>query len=115
MGDATLIMRRSASIEYDNGQIISIRMDLFSISSRTGPDAFRFSWIAFDLLDPDRRVLFDNHPPKGAHFHKDGKELSFDWKGVDHALELFIDLVTQEFGSHPDLADLIENEGEDRL
>jgi hypothetical protein len=111
MGDATLIMRRSASIEYENGQIVSIRMDLFAIKG--GAEGFRFSWIAFDLEDPDRQVLFDNHPPKGPHFHKRGQETSFTWNGVSHALAMFVDLVRLEFGDHADLADLLEYEGED--
>ena len=106
MGDATLIMRRSASIEYENGQIVSIRMDLFAIEG--GANGFRLSWIAFDLLDPERRVLFDDHPPKGPHFHRRGQETSFEWNGVPHALKLFVDLVRLEFGDHPDLADLLE-------
>ena len=111
MGDATLIMRRSASIEYENGQIVSIRMDLFAIEG--GANGFRFSWIAFDLFEPDRRVLFDNHPPKGPHFHRQGQETSFEWNGVPHALKLFVDLVRIEFGDHPDLTDFLEYEGED--
>jgi hypothetical protein len=114
MGDATLIMRRSASIEYENGRIVSIRMDLFAIEgSTTGADGFRFSWIAFDLEEPDRSVLFDNHPPKGPHFHKHGKETSFEWNGVPHALRMFVNLVRLEFGDHPDLVDLLKYEGDD--
>lgn len=107
-------MRRSASIEYENGQIVSIRMDLFSIEgSSSSANGFRFSWIAFDLEEPDRKVLFDNHLPKGPHFHNRGQETSFEWKGVPDALRLFVDLVQLEFGDHPDLADLLEYEGED--
>lgn len=114
MGDAIPIMRKSASIEYGNGQIVSIRMDLFAFEERTSNTiGFRFSWIAFDLEEPERRVLFDNHPPKGPHFHKQGQETSFEWNGVPHALKLFVDLVRLEFGDHPDLADLLEYEGED--
>ena len=114
MGNATLIMRRSASIEYENGQIVSIRMDLFAIEGNaSGADRFRFSWIAFDFEEPDRSVLFDNHPPKGPHFHKRGQETSFSWNGVPHALAMFVDLVRLEFGNHADLADLLEYEGED--
>ena len=108
-------MRRSASIEYANGQIISIRMDLFSISGNTGAGSFRFGWIAFDLLDPERRVLFDSHPPKGPHFHTRGHETPFEWKGVAHALRLFVYSVIHEFGEHPDLTALAQDEGEDFL
>lgn len=115
MGNATLIMRRSASIEYENGQIVSIRMDLFSIPENTGAESYRFGWIAFDFSDPDRSVLFDNHPPKGPHFHTRGQETSFEWKGVAHALKLFVELVTEEFGEHPALTALTQNEGEDWL
>jgi hypothetical protein len=89
-------------------------MDLFSIEGNTSrTKVFRFSWIAFGLDDPDRMVLFDSHPPKGPHFHKRGEETSFEWKGVSHALNLFVDCVRQEFGDHSDLADLLDYEGED--
>jgi hypothetical protein len=115
MGKATLIMRRSASIEYSGGQIVSIRMDLFSIPDQVEADLFRFSWIAFDLVDPERRVLFDSHPPKGPHFHVRDQEASFEWKGIPHALKLFIECVVKEFGDHPDLAVLAEIEGDDSL
>jgi len=114
MGKAFLILRRSASIEYENGRILSVRMDLYSIQEPRGAQDFRFSWIAFDLDDPEKRVLFDSHPPKGPHFHIGHQEGVFEWRSISQALKLFFEFVEKEFGPHPDFDELAKFEGEDQ-
>lgn len=78
-------------------------MDLYKLPeghTKSFPEGYRFSWIAFDSDDDRERVLFDCHHPKGPHVHidddTDGKP--FDWTTLDEAYELFFLTIRQRFG-----------------
>jgi hypothetical protein len=64
------------------------------------PDGLRFGWIAFDRLEKNKSVLFDCHPPKGAHYHINGEQpgTPFEWKGLDEAMDFFWSKVWEHFG-----------------
>ncbi len=78
-------------------------MDLFQIPEperKNYPEGYRFSWIAFDAEDPEERVLFDCHPPKGPHIHVDGEpEFLFKWKSLEQSEALFFEKVQEKFGA----------------
>jgi hypothetical protein len=77
-------------------------MELFRIFGKEAahhPDGYRVGWIAFDPETPERRVLFDSHPPKGIHFHIDGEEngTPFVWKSLAKAEKAFFETVCRHF------------------
>ena len=51
-------------------------------------DGVRYSMI---LVDPatGRRVLMDNHHPKGPHLHLDSLEISYDYANEDQLVDDF--------------------------
>ncbi len=53
------------------------------------PDGLKFSM--FLVLKESGRVLFgfDNHKPKGPHFHLHDREIPYDFVGVDRLVEDF--------------------------
>lgn len=79
-------------------------MDLFRLTeedpAQTHPEGYRFSWIAFDRESPEKRVLFDCHPPKGPHFHldEDREGVPFEWTSLAAAIEFFRQKVREHFG-----------------
>lgn len=77
-------------------------MDLYAIPEPDRsqyPDGYRFSWIAFDVDNPDCRVLFDCHPPKGPHIHVDGQpEVLVHWVSIENTEEEFFKKVQDHFG-----------------
>lgn len=49
------------------------------------------------VIDPKtkRRVLMDNHHPKGPHIHIDDKEVSYNFHNVDKLTDDFAQLVME--------------------
>ena len=104
---AALIDQRRFTAIARNGAIIFVHMDLFKVSEKEAPKhpgGYRFSWIAFNAEDPKKKVLFDSHPPKGAHFHIDGdkKGVSFVWESAKQAEALFFAMVAAHFNIDPE-------------
>ncbi|TVQ77823.1 MAG: hypothetical protein EA369_08535 [Bradymonadales bacterium] len=109
--DAELIFEIRFSIVLKSGEILVVFMDLYKIprvNTKDFPGGHRFSWIAFDPEAPERRVLFDSHPPKGPHIHIDdeleGKP--FEWVSVDQAKRLFFKCVKEHFGKFAEDIDI---------
>lgn len=57
-------------------------------------DGVRYSLILIDLWSR-RRVLMDNHHPKGPHLHLDDTELSYTFVNEDRLIEDFKRLVLE--------------------
>jgi hypothetical protein len=74
---ATLVNRNRFIVLSRTGRPVIIEMELFKIpdiknfEASVYPEGYRFGWIGFDAENPKKRILFDSHPPKGAHFHID--------------------------------------------
>ena len=100
--DAMLIYRRRVTRRTLKGREIRLVMDLYEIPEPDKgkyPDGYRFSWIAFDVELPEKRVLFDCHPPKGPHLHVDGEpEIYFKWVSLEETEELFFSKIQDRFG-----------------
>ncbi len=99
---ATLVNRRRFVAFSRSGKPIIVEMELFRIHGKEAafhPEGYRLGWIAFDPEQPERRVLFDSHPPKGAHFHVDQDEvgISFVWKSLPKAEAMFFEMVCRHF------------------
>jgi len=50
--------------------------------SKGYPDSVRYALIAIHP-DSKKRVLMDNHSPKGHHYHLDGNEFEYEFTGID--------------------------------
>ena len=61
------------------------------------PDGIRYSLI---VVDPPskKKVLMDNHSPKGHHYHLDQDEFEYQYDSVDQLLEDFKSLVKIHLG-----------------
>lgn len=80
---------------------VSVIKEIFKIPMAQAhhfPDGFKVSMIAYRNDLPEKRILLDCHPPKGPHYHLENQEVNFQWQGLDHADELFWQLVETEFG-----------------
>jgi len=99
---ATLVNRRRFVVFNRSGKPVVFEMELFKVSDKEAayhPEGYRVGWIAFDPENPNKRVLFDSHPPKGIHFHIDGEEegTSFVWKSLSKTEEMFFEMVCRHF------------------
>lgn len=101
--DAKLIYRRRVTRRTLENQEIRIVMDLYEIPEPERakyPEGFRFSWIAFDVENPEQRVLFDCHPPKGPHFHVNNEpEIQIQWVSLEKTEALFFEKVQASLGN----------------
>jgi hypothetical protein len=61
------------------------------------PDGVKYGLLALDLKS-GKRVLMDNHRPKGPHVHLDDRELVYDYRGDDRLIEDFKRLVQEHLG-----------------
>ena len=99
---AALVDERRFVVFSRTGRPIVIEMKLFKITGKEAvhhPEGYRVGWIAFELENPGKRVLFDSHPPKGIHFHIDADEhgTSFTWKSLEKAEQMFFEKVQRHF------------------
>lgn len=103
---AQLVFRFRNVLTTSSGTRVALYMDLFKISPPHDPcypEGFKFSWIAFDPENPEIRILFDCHSPKGPHLHIDSDPVgtSFKWTSLENARSLFYLKVIDHFGEHP--------------
>lgn len=109
---AARVYRKKVSVKTILGTPLVIYMDLFQLSPPFDPlfpDGYKFSWTAFDPLNPENRVLFDCHVPKGVHYHLDqdieGKP--FQWNSLQDAESQFLEKVQERFGEIPSLKETL--------
>lgn len=58
------------------------------------PDGIKYGLICKDLKT-DRKVLMDNHHPKGHHVHLDDKEFPYAFKSTDVLVDDFKQFVLE--------------------
>jgi len=63
---------------------------IWKVPKPVPPTEHGYKYRAVYVVDGVRIVGFDNERGKGDHFHIDGKELPYAFKGVDQLLEDFI-------------------------
>lgn len=72
-----------------------VELEIHEIGDRVKyPDGVKFGLICVDL-ETDKRVLIDNHHPKGPHIHLDSKELPYEFKDVPSLMEDFKRIVLE--------------------
>ena len=60
-------------------------------------DGLKWGLICVDQ-STGRRVLMDNHHPKGPHIHIDDDELPYDFRGLDQLVTDFRRLIIEHIG-----------------
>lgn len=99
---ATKIASRTATfLTKTTREQIRVHVEVWKIPYPEGekfPDGLKFSIVAFCENNTSDSVIIDCHPPKGPHFHFEGKEVQFKWEGLDEAEKLFWELVEKKFG-----------------
>ena len=61
------------------------------------PDGIKYGLLFVDLKT-GRRVLMDNHHPKGHHIHLDDKEQTYEYRNDDKLIEDFKRFVLDHMG-----------------
>lgn len=61
------------------------------------PDGLKWGLICVDSVRK-KRVLMDNHYPKGPHIHVDTMELPYDFTDLDQLVTDFRQLITEHLG-----------------
>ncbi len=61
------------------------------------PTGLKYSLICIDPITGNK-VLFDNHHPKGPHYHIDDEEFSYEFESVDKLLQDFRVMAQEKFG-----------------
>jgi len=60
-------------------------------------EGIRYRAVFIDLLT-GRRVLMDNHHPKGHHLHLDETEMPYEYRGEEFLIEDFTGIVFEHMG-----------------
>ena len=63
------------------------------------PNGQKFKWIAYNRVNPDEQVRFDNHRGKAPHYHDNGHEEFFTWKSRKHTQQMFYQKLIEKFGN----------------
>lgn len=61
------------------------------------PDGVKYRLICVDQRE-ERKILMDNHHPKGPHVHIDDKELAYTYISEDKLMEDFNKLILTHMG-----------------
>ena len=83
------IVRRRYTIEISVYQVVG--------QAERYPDGLKWGLICVDR-DSGKRVLMDNHHPKGPHLHLDDNEVPYEFVGLDQLVTDFRRIVTQHMG-----------------
>jgi hypothetical protein len=66
-------------------------------NAKAYPDGLKWGLICVDQLTR-KKVLMDNHHPKGPHLHIDNDELPYLFKDLDQLVDDFRRLITEHMG-----------------
>ena len=77
--------------------MLELKIRQFMGKNEKYPDALKYNLIFLDLKT-DKKILFDNHPPKGHHYHIGEKEFDYEFKDEEKLISDFKTLVLNRFG-----------------
>lgn len=81
---------------FENGSVLE--MKIWEVNkSKAYPDGIRYSLIFIHHIS-DRKVLMDNHSPKGHHYHIDINEYDYTYLSIHQLIEDFKSLVKIHMG-----------------
>jgi hypothetical protein len=74
-----------------------MELKIHSVEDKRYVDGVKYSLL---MIDPrsKKKVLMDNHHPKGPHFHLNDDEFDYQYKNDETLIEDFKKLVLQHFG-----------------
>lgn len=80
----------------ENSFIIEMKLWEITISTHY-PHGIKYSLI---IIDPQtkKKVLMDNHKPKGYHYHINEKEFNYKYKDIEQLIDDFYSLVKEHLG-----------------
>lgn len=99
---ATRIDHQILNFILSSGEGLVVILDVWKIpppEDKKFPDGIKFSFLAFKSENPEERVLFDCHPPKGPHVHIGDIETDIEWSGLEAVVETFWKMVEKKFGN----------------
>jgi hypothetical protein len=83
---------------YLEGQRYLVEMDVLRVEDTSRfPEGVKYGLICIDRKT-GRKVLMDNHHPKGHHQHVGEIEYPYDYRGLDQLIDDFRRLVNSELG-----------------
>jgi hypothetical protein len=74
-----------------------LELSIYQIVSERYPDGIKYGLIFVDT-ETGKRVLMDNHHPKGHHVHIDLDEFSYHFESVAKLVEDFQTYIFSHFG-----------------
>lgn len=74
-----------------------MELKIHTVENKRYKDGAKYSLLMMDLKT-GKKVLMDNHHPKGPHYHLDNDEFDYHYKSDDRLIEDFKKLVFQHFG-----------------
>jgi len=74
-----------------------MEMTIYEVDSARYPDGVKYGLLVLDLKTR-RRILMDNHHPKGHHVHLDEAELPYEYRSDEQLIEDFKRLVLNHMG-----------------
>ncbi|NOT80438.1 MAG: hypothetical protein HOP07_15710 [Bacteriovoracaceae bacterium] len=66
-------------------------------NSKQYPDKLKWGFICVDRVS-GKKILMDNHHPKGPHIHIDDLEMPYEFFDLDQLIDDFRSLVTEHMG-----------------
>ena len=91
---ATLIFREKARIQ----SCFVLEMVIYRIDKdKNYPDQVKYSLILINAIN-QKRVLMDNHHPKGHHVHLDQEEFGYEYVDEEKLISDFKDLALRHMG-----------------
>ena len=62
------------------------------------PDKIKYSLIFTESENLTNKILFDNHHPKGHHYHINNEQYLYEFKNIEELINDFQQLVFEHFG-----------------
>ena len=76
--------------------VLEVKIHKVGVSARY-PDGVRYGLILVDTVT-GKKILMDNHHPKGHHIHLGDQEIPYDYTSDDRLIEDFKALVLENMG-----------------
>lgn len=93
---AKLLEEYSEKNYFDNNRYL-LETRIWLVDDHRYPASVKFSLIFIDTKT-GRKVLMDNHHPKGPHIHLDDKEFSYVYSDEKNLILDFKAYISQHFG-----------------
>jgi len=85
------VLKYSSKLTIKNRYVLELTIHEV-VDNKKYPDGIKYGLICFDTKTK-KRVLLDNHHPKGPHIHIDQSELPYEYENEDKLIEDFKKLV----------------------